>query len=136
MAAVRAVRAGLVARLQTISGLRVYDNVPGQPMTPAAVVRPGEPAVVFDSTMARGCDEMLFTVLVLVSFANHDTAQDALDPYLSGSGDQSLKAVIEAEQTLGGVVSYARVARIGSYGEVAYAGATYLGADFTVEVLT
>lgn len=134
MASISAIRDGLRARLATIPGLYEYDIVPDDIVTPAAVVMPGEPLVVFDSTFARGSDEFNFLILLLVQFANERTAQDALDAYLAGSGASSVKTVVEADQTLGGAVAYVTVTSAINYGAREYAGVQYLGVEFTVVV--
>lgn len=138
MASVIVIRDGLKTRLETIAGLRVVDYVSGQVVPPAAVIIPGDPdsgnaqAISFDSTMARGSDDFLFTVLILVSIAHDRVAHEALDAYLDGSSAKSVKAAIDS--TLGGVVSYARVSAVRRYGQIKYAGQDFLGAQFLVEV--
>lgn len=136
MASVSAIRDGLSTALGAISGLRAYDTVPGQVSPPAAIVEPASPLIVFDSTMGRGSDELAFNVTVLVQYGTDRTSQDALDAYLAGSGASSVKAAIEADDTLGGIVSYARVASATDYGPMTFAGVDYLGVRFSVEVLT
>lgn len=139
MASVSAIRDGLAARLATIDGLRVSDVVPGQVPVPAAIIKPGargKDAITFDRTFGRGSDELTFSVMVLVSTASDRTAQDALDAYLAGEGASSVKAAIEGDETLGGLVSFAHVVSVREYGLVDYNGVSYLGADFTIEVTT
>lgn len=132
MASISAIRDGLKTRLETISGLRAHDTVPGQINPPAAVVRRRQ--INFDSTMARGSDDFLFTITLLIQFGENRNAQNQLDAYLAGSGTLSIKAAIEGEQTLGGVVDFARVAQAGEDALMEYNGVEYLSVDFTVEV--
>ncbi|MER5252905.1 hypothetical protein [Streptomyces sp. NPDC002855] len=140
MASVIAIRDGMATRLLTISGLRVSDYVPGQINPPAAVIIPGDPEsqtaqmISFDSTMARGSDDMLFTVMILVSLAHDRVAHEKLDAYLDGSSATSVKAALDGN--LGGVVSYCRVASCRRYGRVKWGNQDYLGAEFLVEVCT
>lgn len=139
MAAISALRDGLETRLATISGLRAHDTAPGQVNPPAAVISPGgdganEPAISFDSTMARGSDDYLFLVTLLVQFADDSSAQDKLDGYLQGSGALSVKAAIEGDPSLGGVAHFVHVREVREYGEIEYNGVRYLGAVFVVEV--
>jgi hypothetical protein len=139
MASVSAIRDGLADRLGTIPGLRVSDTVPGQVSTPAVIIKPGargRDAIVFDQTFGRGSDALTFSVMVLVSTASDRTAQDALDAYLAGEGEMSVKEAIEEEDTLGQIVSFAHVTGVREYGLVEYGGVHYLGADFTIEVTT
>lgn len=132
MASVTALRRGLKNRLATIDGLRAYATVPGQVMTPAAVV--DVDGIRYDSTMARGADDFIFVVRLLVSTADDATGQDALDAYLAGSGAASMKAAIEGDTSLGGVAHFARVDSVRAYGQVEYGAITYVGAEVLVEV--
>lgn len=136
MATLKQIRAGLAARLATISGLSAYATAPGQINVPAGVVAPGRPLVEFDEAFGSGGpDDYRLVVMVLVQFADNPMAQEQLDAYLPrGSG--CVKTAVEADGTLGGLVSYTWVARLAEYGPIDWAGVTYLGAVFDVEVTT
>ncbi len=101
------VRDGLKKNLQEITGLRVYDLVPDNPQPPSAII--GQLDLVFDLNNARGLDQANIDVLVIVQRFSERTGQDKLDKYLSGSGDYSIKAAIEADRTLDGTVDTLRV---------------------------
>jgi len=109
------VRDGLKTRLQTISGLRVFDLIPENPQPPAAVV--GQLDLNFDIDNARGLDLATIEVFVLVQRFSERAGQDKLDAYLSGTGATSVKAAIEGDKTLGGACSTLRVlsAEAGTY---------------------
>lgn len=132
MGSISDVRTGLKNRLATISGLNAYALVPMTPNMPAALVTPR--SINFDTSMTRGSDRLIFDVTLLVTDSITDLAQSQLDPYLSGSGSQSVKAAIEAESTLGGAADWSRVTEVSAYGDIPYSGKLYLGARFTVEV--
>ncbi|MFC9088995.1 hypothetical protein [Nocardiopsis dassonvillei] len=139
MASVSAIRRGLATRLKTISGLLVYDFVRGSVTAPAAVIKPGvagREAVTFDKTFGRGSDALVFVVLLLVAPASDQVSQDSLDAYMDGDGTKSVKAAIEGDETLGGLVSFAHVVSVREYGLVEWGGVQYLGAQFVVEVTT
>jgi hypothetical protein len=136
MATVSAIRDGLKTRLESITGLRAHDTVPGDFSPPGAIVEPDEPVIVFDSTFGRGSDELYFSVLVLVQMGTVRTAQDNLDAYLSPSGASSIKAAVEADERLGGIVSFARVTRADGYGTYEFNKVQYAGVRFRIEVLT
>src|SRR5262245_55039882 len=110
MANLSAIRAGIVTRLRTIEGLRAYAQVPGTIDPPVAVVQPM--GIDFDLTMADGSDEYMVAIVVAVSQAETRTAQLLLDDYLAKTGDRSIRAAIDADQTLGGVVDITRVAQM------------------------
>jgi len=101
------VRDGLKANLQSIESLRVYDLVPDVIVPPCAII--GQLDLVFDLNNARGLDSASVDVMVIVQRFSERTGQDKLDQYLSGSGDYSIKAAIESDRTLGGVVDTLRV---------------------------
>lgn len=109
------VRDGLKTRLETISGLRAYDLIPDTVTPPAAVV--GQLDFTFDIDNARGLDQAQVDVLVIVQRFSERSGQNLLDLYLSGSGASSIKAAIEGDRTLGGVVNTLRVtgAEAGTY---------------------
>lgn len=134
MASYSAIRDGLKTALETIEGLRVDDTAPGQINPPAAVILPGDPVVSWDSTFDRGSDDFQFIARVLVSLADLRTAQDALDAFLAGSGDSSVKQAVEGDDTLGGVAYSTAVSSARNYGEYSYAGVTYLGVEFVVDI--
>lgn len=106
-AAIADLRTGLGNNLRTIPGLRVYELIPDNPSFPAAVISLDR--VAYDSTMARGADEMTFIVTIVVGRADDRSAQTRLDTYLAGNGAQSVKTAIEADVTLGGAAMTCRV---------------------------
>lgn len=90
------IRDDLKTRLATISGLQTYDTVPAKPEVPCAIVEPfaGTPHQSFE----RGSGDVRFTVTMLVQCAEWQSAQDALDGYVStGTG-----SVIDALETATG----------------------------------
>jgi hypothetical protein len=105
---VSSVRDGLKTRLQTISGLRVWDVIPDQVTPPGAVV--GQLDFTFDIDNARGLDLANVDIYVIVQRFDARSGQNKLDEYL-GSGAKSIKTAIEGDKTLGGVVNTLRVTR-------------------------
>jgi hypothetical protein len=101
------VRDGLKTRLQTITGLRVYDLIPEPVTPPCAVV--GQLDLTFDIDNARGLDQANVDVYVIVQRFSERAGQDKLDAYLAGSGASSIKTAIEGDRTLGGTVNTLRV---------------------------
>jgi hypothetical protein len=126
-------RAGLAANLSTINGLRVYTVLTDNPQFPAALISLDR--IEFDSTMARGCDSIEFTVTLVVARADDRSAQNKLETYLSGTGATSVKTAVESDVTLGGSAFDARVTAAEQIGTVnSPDGSTYLFVDFAVTV--
>ena len=109
------VRDALKTRLQTISGLRVYEIIPESITPPCAVV--GQLDFTFDIDNARGLDQANVDIYVIVQRFSERAGQDKLDGYLAGTGATSIKAAIEGDRTLGGTCQTLRVigAESGTY---------------------
>jgi hypothetical protein len=112
---VNGVREALKVNLQTISRLRIYDNIPDIVVPPCAVV--GQLDFIFDIDNMRGLDQASVDVYVIVQRLSERTGQDKLDNFLAGSGKGSIKTAIESDRTLGGLVDTLRVitAESGTY---------------------
>jgi hypothetical protein len=131
---IASVRAGLKTRLATISGLRCYETIPDQFSPPAAIV--GMPtSIVFDFVYQRAADRMTYPIRILVGKATDRSAQERLEKYLDGSGALSVKAAIEGDPSLGGAANVTRVLSAQGLGVYDMGGVSYLGCDFTVEVI-
>ena len=109
------VRDALKTRLQTISGLRVYELIP-EPITPPCAIV-GQLDFTFDIDNARGLDQANVDIYVIVQRFSERAGQDKLDGYLAGTGSTSIKAAIEGDRTLGGTCQTLRVigAESGTY---------------------
>lgn len=134
MGSLSTIRDGLKTRLLTITGLRAYDTIPDDINIPCAVVGSPE-SVEFDSVYARGADKYTIPVRVYATLASERAGQDKLDGYLAGAGSGSIKAAIEGDVTLGGAAHTTRVTRASGYGVYEVAGVSYLGVEFSVEVI-
>jgi hypothetical protein len=112
---VNGVRDALKTNLQTISRLRIYDNIPDVVVPPCAVV--GQLDFTFDIDNARGLDQASVDVYVIVQRLSERTGQEKLDDFLAGSGKGSIKTAIESDRSLGGLVDTLRVisAESGTY---------------------
>ena len=115
MTNINGVRDALKSNLQTITGLRVYDQIPDVVVPPCAIV--GQLDFTFDIDNARGLDQASVDVYVIVQRISERSGQDKLDNFLAGSGSGSIKTAIESDRTLGGLVDTLRVisAESGTY---------------------
>ena len=109
------VRDALKANLQTITNLRVYDQIHDVVVPPCAVV--GQLDFTFDIDNQRGLDQASVDVYVIVQRISERSGQEKLDLLLAGSGSGSIKTALESDRTLGGLVDTLRVisAESGTY---------------------
>lgn len=134
MATIAQMRAGIATNLRTIAGLRTSDTVPDNPQPPVAIVSPS--AIQYDLTFQRGLDLYNFTVMIVVGRASQRQAQRALDAFCAGTGASSVKAAIESNRTLTGLVNDLRVTSMRNYGSTLIGETTYLAVEFELVVYT
>lgn len=120
----------VAGRLRIIEGLRVFEYPPGALTPPAAVVTyPLD--VTFDATYGRGMDRMTLPVVAVVGKATDRTARDALAAYCAGTGERSVKAVLES----GAYTAFHTLRVVGIDFDVMTIAATdYLGATFSLDI--
>lgn len=126
------IRTALKSALDDIAGLTVYKHVPGQVNVPAAMIQ--RRRTEYDKTMADGSDDWEYVVTVLVSWADPEVAQAAMSTYLARTGATSIKATVESDATLGGVVDFAHVREAGEEQIRAVNEIEYLAVDFVIGV--
>jgi len=131
-ATVAQVMTALKTQLATISGLRTVDYIPDQINPPMAV--PALTQVTYHNAQQGGAPQHSIVVTVIVGRASERTAQNALYEFLSYSGNKSIRAAIEADRTLGGVVQTTVVQSGSDIRPITVADATYLVVDFDVLV--
>jgi hypothetical protein len=131
MATVQEIREGIDDRLATIAGLRHSPNVPTVVNPPHAFVK--RRTTTFGVSM-DGEDDTTFAVTVLVSWADQVAAQKALDGFLASTGATSIKAAIDADPTLDGIVDYAHATLVEEERITLVNSVEYLAADIVVEV--
>lgn len=133
---IAAVRAGIAANLTAaFPTVNVSPYLFPSPDPPCMDVMPN--GTVYDQAMKRGADTLELLVRVMVSWADPVAAQTNLDAYCA-TGSGGVKAAIEADATLGGVVSWCRVTEVSPYKEYTPAAGsvqTKLGVEFTLEVM-
>jgi hypothetical protein len=116
MATLAAVRTAVASTLTAAlgAGTQVYDTIPGQPVVPCVCVVPD--TANFDVAMGRGTDTWEFDLIVLVPSGDNEVGQSRLDPYVTGSGDLSIRQAIFTTRTLGLSNTDAHVSRMSDYG--------------------
>lgn len=117
--------------------LECHPEVVGQIDPPSIVLELDD--LTWDLNMGSGADGWTVVALALVSYADMSGAQRALWRFLSrkaSSGIVRLKTALEANQTLGGLVSYAIMTNVRNIGVITYNGVDYLGAELIIEVVS
>lgn len=110
MADIAALRNGIQARLNTISGLRAYDVATGQETGAAmAIVLPRPPGGGWHQIGNGSCAEQHEFVVELHVLLGRGLrpAQDVMDGLINHTGAASVAAAISADPTLGGVAQTA-----------------------------
>lgn len=93
-----------IADTLDIPGVNVSPYVLAQPTPPGIQIIP--PSVVYDYSMGAslGLDEWMFIVQGFVALTTDIGAQMLLDDLCAPAGSSSVKALLEADRTLGGLV--------------------------------
>jgi hypothetical protein len=134
MATITEVCNALKTALEAIDGLHVYAFPPDQIQPPAAVISLGDgDFVVYDS--AAGSDDLELTVALFAKGIQNRSVFEAINGYVLGAG--SIRAAVEADYDLGGIVSSVRVRTARNFGMFTY-GASEIkhpGCEFPIEVL-
>lgn len=125
------IRTGLATNLRTISGLRVYEEIPDNPQPPSAVIVLNN--IDYDQDFARSA-KYNFAVQVIVGRAAERSAQRYLDLYCDPTGASSVKAGVESNRTMSGVVLDTYLESMPNIGTVTINDQLYLAADFLVAV--
>lgn len=101
-ATVSAVATAIKTQLATIPNLRTFDYQPEQLNPPVAF--PILNSINYHRAFQGGDVEMNWSIVVVVGRYLDRVAHTNLDGYLSYSGTTSIRAALEADKTLGGVV--------------------------------
>jgi len=113
--------------------LSAQSEVTGTITAPGVVVE--FDSLDWDNTMGRGSDNATFLVTLLIKGADSEGAQRALRSALSTGGTAGrMKDALEADDTLGGLVSYAHLSNVRRTGTIEYGETGYIGAELVVEV--
>ncbi len=131
-ASISAVTDAIKTALSTVSGLRTYSFQPEQINPPFAF--PELTSVTYHRAMGLGDVEMAFTINVVVGRYTDRTANDALDAYLSPTGATSIRAALESDRTLGGVVQTLILSSAANVVAVNEADANFLSVQFQLTV--
>lgn len=138
-ATIEAICDALEAALDNIDGLRVRDIIPDSiPVSGSADVAiiMAPPIDDYRMSFGRGHYEFDVAVTVLVSAVIDRAGQRRLMAYSSQTGTKSIRAAVETDLTLGGVVEQAWLLNYRPLGIEEAAGFGYFGGVFTVHIVT
>lgn len=125
-------RTGLATNLATITGLRTASEISDNSNPPIAIVNLR--SIQYDGAFGKGLAVYNFVVTVIVGRAAERIAQRKLNDYCDNTGNQSVKTAIEKDKTLGGSAFDVRVVSLDNIGNLQLNEATYLAAEFSVNV--
>lgn len=131
MATIREIIDGIRVRLQTIPNLRTPKRVPDTVDPDTAVVRYA--GTDFDATMHPATNDQHYMIQIFTSRAS-DRGQDALLEYCDDEGERSVKAAIEGDPTLGGLVMDAHLSQIQEPGGATPGGAEMYSVEMVITV--
>lgn len=125
------IRQGMATNLETIAGIRVYEEVPDNPVMPCAVIQLTD--VAYDVAFSRGATEYSFVVHAIVARTTERRAQQKLDEFID-DGAKSVKTAIESDSDLGDSAFDVRVTGLRDIGPTTIGDVNYLSARFAVTV--
>lgn len=131
-ATISQINAAIAARLATINGLRVFDYQPDNAYPPYAY--PSVSNVEYHKAMAGGMQTYTYTITVITGRVDERSGQDELDAYASYDGAKSIRAAIEADRTLGGVVDTLLLASSANIASMSQGDNNFITLDFTLTV--
>jgi hypothetical protein len=109
VATVNQIREALAANLAGLTAEQHSAYLLTNPVTPALMIMPGPPGggdfTEYHQAMQDGLSFMTFTVRCEVAVGLDVAAQQTLDNYLDVRAGSSVKAAVESDRTLGGLVS-------------------------------
>ena len=125
---------GIATRLATITGLQVFapNALPDSiNQFPAALVLPGETSY---NAMFSGDADYRFRIIILVTKQDSPSALNRLLDYIELTGTYSVKAAIDADDTLNGSADTSRLTRNMGIGVTNWGGYAYLSTEFELLV--
>lgn len=131
-ATISEVKTALATKLGTIAGLRAYAFQPDNPNFPCAI--PTLTNIEYHGAMGAGLVTYQFTVSVIIGRVSERSSESKLNEYGSYSGASSVRQVLEADGSLGGVVDDTVVMSATNITAISIGDTDYLMMDFAVTV--
>lgn len=124
---------GLMNALKNISGLRCYRYQPDAILDPP-IAYPSLNTIEYHKAMHGGMRTYAYTVTVIMGRVNDDVSQGNLDMMASYDGPTSVRAALEADRTLGGLVDTLIVSSSANVSMLSQGDNNFITVDFTLTV--
>ena len=122
------VNKGLRDRLATVPGLRVFDYQPDAIFPPVAY--PSLTSIDYHKAMGGGMQTYNYTITVITGRTDDRSASDEMDAFASYDGARSIRAAIEADLTLGGVIDTLIMSSSASVSSLTQGDSNFVTIDF------
>jgi len=122
----------LGSALELIEGLNVIPYLSDTFTPPVALI--GIDTINYHGSFGLGDVEQKFQVHLILARSDVQSGIEAMESYMSPSGDLSIREALESDQTLGGVVSSLVVTGSGPPTNLTINGAVYIDVPFDVTV--
>lgn len=129
---ISSLRSGLKDALSTIPGLRVAEQIPEQINPPVAVIT--RQTVDYHQAFRGGSSEWSMQVQLIAGRMAEQQSQRLIDEWLSWSGSKSIRAAIEADQTLGGAAHSCKVTSADALTTIQVGDSEYLGVTVNITI--
>jgi hypothetical protein len=127
------VQAEMATKLGEIEDLRVMDYEASVVHPPTALISLPD-KITYDANYARGADDMVINVLILVSKVDAKNSTTLIRRYADGAGARSVKAALDDSDT-NTYESCAMVTVVSAeFGVWSFADIRYRGVEFTVDI--
>lgn len=131
-ATISQVSEGIATRLATITGLRTFSYQPDNAYPPFAF--PSLNSIEYHKAFSGGMQTYSFTVTVVTGRVDEKSGQDELDAFASYDGAKSVRAALEADKTLGGVVDTLILSSSANVSAMSVGDSNFITLDFTLTV--
>jgi hypothetical protein len=126
------IRKALAKTVLGINGMRVAEHMPEQVNPPMVVIQLDR--LDYHGAMQGGLRTFQFLLIAIVGRMGERSSQELLDRVTDFDGPESIRDVVEADPTLGGVVWAVKVTGARAVRPINIGDAAYLGVEFEVEV--
>lgn len=116
------IRSGLKTNLDAVfadTQWQVFSEAQMDPVPPSIDIAPAHPvSIEYDAAFAGGGDEYLLIIRAIAQESVYTNSQQQLDRLMDARSATGIKAAVEADGTLGGIVGGTRVLRCSGYHQV------------------